>query len=382
MDDAQTAEQQKPAAKGSADGDDRARQNEGPKEKHAKQPAAPSPGRRRLLIGAGVLAAVLVLAGGGWYWWQARQWESTDDAFLESHVTRLAPQVSGRVAQLLVDDNQRVEAGQLLVQINPRDYEVSLENARARRGSAAAQLAEAAAQVAVRRAAIDQAKANQVVAEADLENAETTLRRFRSVDPRAVTRQQTDDAEATSRSSRARVDAARQEVAGAEAQAAAAEAQRRAAEAALHEAEAAVSNAELQLSYTRIAAPVAGRVANRGVEVGNYVTPGQALLSVVEPTVWVTANFKETQLREIRPGQPVRVKVDAYPDPVLKGRVDSLQRGTGARFSVLPAQNATGNYVKITQRVPVKIVIEDDRAKDMPLSPGLSVVPSVRVREE
>ena len=145
--------------------------------------------------------------------------------------------------------------------------------------------------------------------------------------------------------------------------------------------EAAITNAELQLSYASIVAPVAGRIANRGVETGNYVTPGQALLSVVEPRVWVTANFKETQLKDIRPGQAVEVKVDAYPDPVLKGRVDGIQRGTGARFSVLPAQNATGNYVKITQRVPVKIVLEDDRARDLPLSPGLSVVPSVRVRD-
>ena len=149
---------------------------------------------------------------------------------------------------------------------------------------------------------------------------------------------------------------------------------------ALDDAEAQLEDAELQLSYARIVSPVAGRVSNRGVEAGNYVTPGQALMSIVEPNIWVTANFKETQLRGIRPGQDVELKVDAYPDPVLRGRVDSIQRGTGARFSVLPAQNATGNYVKITQRVPVKIVFADDRAKEMPLSPGLSVVPRIRVR--
>jgi membrane fusion protein (multidrug efflux system) len=129
-----------------------------------------------------------------------------------------------------------------------------------------------------------------------------------------------------------------------------------------------------------VLAPVAGRVANRGVEAGNMVTPGQALLAVVEPDIWVTANFKETQLRRIHPGQEVEITVDAYPDPVLRGRVDSIQRGTGARFSILPPQNATGNYVKVTQRVPVKIVVADDRARQMPLSPGLSVAPSVRVR--
>ncbi|WP_165982610.1 HlyD family secretion protein [Dankookia rubra] len=380
MDDAPPAKRQKTEADDPPPGD---RKDEAPRKDQGEgggKPPAP-PWRRRLLIGGGALAGLLLLVGGGWWWWQSRLWEATDDAFLEAHVTRLAPQVAGRVAELLVDDNQRVEAGQLLLRIDPRDFEVALQNARARHGSAAAQVAEAGAQVAVRRAAIGQAQANVVIAEADQENAETSLRRFRSVDPRAVTQQARDDAEAQSRSARARVEAARQEVAAAEAQAAAAEAQRRAAEAALREAEAAVGNAELQLSYTSIAAPVAGRIANRGVETGNYVTPGQALLSVVEPSVWVTANFKETQLRQIRPGQAVEVKVDAYPDPVLKGRVDGIQRGTGARFSVLPAQNATGNYVKITQRVPVKIVLEDDRARDLPLSPGLSVVPSVRVRD-
>ncbi|MEN0072966.1 MAG: HlyD family secretion protein [Paracraurococcus sp.] len=354
---------------------------EDPAEEKGGEDKPASPRHRRLLVAAGLLAAVLVLAGGAYWWWQASHWESTDDAFLEAHVTRVAPQVSGPVAQLLVDDNQQVEAGALLVQIDPRNFEVALANAEARRGSAAAQIAEAEAQVSVRRAAIGQARANQIIAEADRENTETTLRRFRSVDPRAVTRQQTDDAEASARSARARVEAAKQEVSAAAAQAAAAEAQRRAAEAALREAEAAVSNAQLQLSYTRITAPVAGRIANRGVEAGNYVTPGQALLSIVERDVWVTANFKETQLRRIRPGQPVQVRVDAYPRPVLEARIDSIQSGTGARFSVLPPQNATGNYVKVTQRVPVKIVIEDDRAKDMPLSPGLSVVPRVRISD-
>ena len=352
------------------------REGEAPKDQPEQHPR-----RRRWLIAAGALVVVLLLAGGGWWWSQSRQWESTDDAFLETHVTRLAPQVAGRVLRLLVDDNQPVAEGALLVEIDPRDFEVALATARARQGSAAAQAAQSQAEVHVRSAATGQAAANVVVAEADLQNAETSLRRFRSVDPRAVTQQQRDDADAASRSARARLEAARQAVVASQAQEAASGAQAAAAGAALSEAEAAVANAELQLSYTRIVAPVAGRVANRGVEVGNFVTPGQALLSVVENDVWVTANFKETQLRGIRPGQPVEITVDAFPRPVLHGRVDSIQRGTGSRFSVLPAQNATGNYVKITQRVPVKIVLEDDRARDLPLAPGMSVVPQVRVRD-
>ncbi|MBL6456004.1 HlyD family secretion protein [Belnapia sp. T6] len=360
-----------------------AEQRDEPKRDEEKKPAeTPNPLRRRLLIGGGILAALLLAVGGGWWWWSSRQWESTDDAFIEAHVTRLAPQVGGRIARLLVQDNQRVEAGQLLVEIDPRDLDIALATARARQGSAAAQVAQAEAELAVRRASIGQADANVLVAEADLENAETSLRRFRSVDPRAVTQQQRDDAESGSRGARARLEAMRQAAAAARAQATSAEARIRAAEAAKHEADAAVANAELQRSYAGLTAPVAGRVTNRSVEVGNMVTAGQALLALVEPEVWVTANFKETQLRTIREGQTVEVKVDAYSDPVLRGRVDSIQRGTGARFSVLPAQNATGNYVKVTQRVPVKIVLADDRARNMPLSPGLSVVPRVRVRGE
>ena len=365
----------RPPDQGEAPGQDDAATPDKP---GAKPPT--SPGRRRLLIGGGALAAVLLLGGGIWWWLAARHWESTDDAFLEAHVTRLAPQVGGRIARLLVDDNQHVAAGELLVEIDPRDLDVQLENARARQGSATAQLAEARAEVAVRRASASQAQANIVVAEADRENAETSFQRFRNVDPRAVTQQQRDDAQAATRSARARAEATRQAAAAAAAQITSAEAQVQAAEAALREAAAAVANSELQLSYTRIVAPVTGRVTNRSVEVGNMVSPGQALLALVEPDIWVTANFKETQLSLIRPGQDVELKVDAYPDPVLRGRVDSIQRGTGSRFSVLPAQNATGNYVKITQRVPVKIRLADDRARDMPLSPGLSVVPSVRVR--
>lgn len=350
-----------------------------PEERKEEKPPA-SPTRRRWLILGGIAAAVLLLGGGLAWWLQARQWESTDDAFLEAHVTRLAPQVGGRVARLLVEDNQLVQAGQLLVEIDPRDLDVALANARARQGSATAQLAQARAEQAVRSANVAQAEAQIRVAEADEQNAESNQRRFRSVDPRAVTQQQRDDADAGLRSARARTEAQRQAASAARAQVASAGAQITAAEAAVREAEAAVANAELQLSYARITAPVAGRVANRSVEAGNYVTPGQALLSLVEPTVWVTANFKETQLRSIRPGQPVEVRVDSYPEPVLRARVDSIQRGTGARFSVLPPQNATGNYVKVTQRVPVKIVLQDDRARDLPLAPGLSVVPSVRVR--
>jgi membrane fusion protein (multidrug efflux system) len=352
--------------------------NKGQEDRPDQAPS--SPWRRRLLVSGGILAAILILGGGVGWWLRSRHWVSTDDAFIDAHVTRLAPRIAGQVVQLLVRDNQVVQGGDLLLEIDPADFQVRLNTARARRGSAAAQVAQLRAEVLVRQAAIGQAEANVVVAEAEQANAEATLRRFQSVDPRAVTQQQRDDSDAQARSARAKVEANRQAVAAARAQVASAEAQVSAAEAAMHEAEATVKDAELQLSYTRILAPVAGRVTNRSVEVGNYVNPGQALLALVEPDMWVTANFKETQLSGIRPGQAVEIRVDAYPEPRLNGVVDSIQSGTGARFSALPAENATGNYVKITQRVPVKILIQDDRARDMPLAPGLSVVPYVRRR--
>ena len=171
-----------------------------------------------------------------------------------------------------------------------------------------------------------------------------------------------------------------QTVEGANAQVAAAAAQQRAAETQVQAADANVATAELQLSYCTIVAPVTGRIGHRTVDVGNYVNPGQALFAIVQDDMWVTANFKETQLADIRPGQPVDISIDAIPSMTFHGRVDSFQPGSGTEFSVLPAENATGNYVKIVQRLPVKIVFDDDRLKNYRVCAGLSVEPSVRVR--
>ncbi|MBN8906124.1 MAG: HlyD family secretion protein, partial [Rhodospirillales bacterium] len=175
-------------------------------------------------------------------------------------------------------------------------------------------------------------------------------------------------------------DAARQAVGGARAQLAAAGAQVLAAEAQVQQADANAAAASLQLSYCTILAPVSGTIASRKVDVGNYVNPGQALFAIVQDDRWVTANFKETQLAHMRPGQDVELSIDAVPSVTFHGRVDSFQPGTGSAFSVLPAENATGNYVKVVQRLPVKIVFDDDRLKDHRLAPGMSVVPSIRIR--
>ncbi len=357
----------------------------GRQNKAAPRPAGsarPGPIRlkRRLGAGVGVLLVAGVIAGGTMYWLQTRDYVSTDDAFIDAYTTQVAPRVSGQVTKLLFTDNQHVTAGQTLVLIDPRDIQAKLDQVLAQQASAEASLQQTKAQVFVQQAAVDQAKANVLVAQSDLVQAREDYNRFIGVNPRAVTRQQVDSSTATFHSAEAKLEASRQTVSGAEAQVQAAQAQVLAAEAQVKQAAANVDAARLQLSYATIVAPVTGIVTHRTVEAGNFVNPGQALFALVQDDRWVTANFKETQLDAIRPGQPVDLSIDAVPSVTFHGKVDSFQAGTGSAFSVLPAENATGNYVKIVQRLPVKIVFDDDRIKDHPLAPGMSVVPSVKVR--
>jgi len=204
--------------------------------------------------------------------------------------------------------------------------------------------------------------------------------RYHAVDPKAITRQQLDNAQAVLRSAHARFDANGHAVAAARAQLEAQKAQVEAASAAITISDVEIANAELQLSYVSITAPQDGQVTKRTVELGNYVVPGQALLAIVSPNLWVTANFKETQLAHMHAGQKVILTVDACPDLDLHAKVDSFQAGSGNAFSSLPAENATGNYVKVVQRVPVKLVFDDDRVSQCRMAPGMSVLPSVTVR--
>jgi membrane fusion protein, multidrug efflux system len=336
--------------------------------------------KRVLGFSAGAVVLLGLIVGGTLYWLDARHFESTDDAQVDAYSTQMAPRVSGQVTKLLFADNQHVTAGQTLVLIDPRDFQAKLDQARAQQASAEASLQQAQAQVVVQQANVDQAIANVRVSESDLLQARQDNDRFHAINPGAVTRQQIDAATATFHSAQARLDAGRQTVGGAQAQVHAVQAQVLAAQASLKQAEANTQAAELQLSYCTIAAPMAGIVTHRTVAAGNYVSAGQPLFALVQDDRWVTANFKETQLAGIRPGQDVELAIDAVPSLTFHGRVDSFQAGTGTAFSTLPAENATGNYVKIVQRLPVKIVFDDERVKDYPLAPGMSVSPSVRVR--
>jgi membrane fusion protein, multidrug efflux system len=340
--------------------------------------APPKRGRAAAFLGLG--AILLLLAGGGtWYWLSVRGTQATDDAAIDGHISQVAPQIGGRVIALLVDDNQIVTAGQPLVTIDPRDFQVRLDQTEAQRAQAAAELAQAQATLAVRRADLGQAQSNIHMAEADQFQAQQDVTRYRAINPNAITRQTLDNATAAFRNAQAKVESQKHAADSMSAQLIVATTQVTAAEAALRTADANVANAKLQLSYTQIRAPAPGRVTRRTVEVGNYVNPGQALLAVVQPGLWVTANFKETQLTHMRPGQPTRLYVDAFPDAKLTGHVDSLQSGTGSVFSALPAENATGNYVKVVQRLPVKILIDGEEAQKLPLAPGMSVTARVDV---
>lgn len=270
--------------------------------------------------------------------------------------------------------------GQKLVLIDPRDFQVRLDQAGAQQANAMAQLAQANAQLAVQHANLDQAQANVVVAEAEQAQAKKDDDRYNALGPHAATQQQIDNANASLRSANAKLDAAHQAVAGAQAQLLAGQAQVVGAQAAVQQAKANVDAARLQLSYCTITAPVAGRVTHRTVDVGNYINPGQAMFAIVQDWLWVTANFKETQLGMMHPGEPVAIEIDAFPDADFHGHVDSFQAGTGSAFSVLPAENATGNYVKVVQRLPVKIVFDGSAPEERLLAPGMSVVPYVTVR--
>ncbi len=343
---------------------------------------APKRGGIGRIIGLSVGGVVLlaIIGGGVSYWLATRNWVSTDDAQVDAFTTQMAPRVSGQVTKLLFADNQHVTAGQVLVEIDPRDYQAKLDQARAQQASAEASAQQARAQVIVQQANVDQALANVEVTRADLLQARQDYDRFRAIDPHAVTRQQVDASTAMYHSAQARLAASLQSVEAAKAQVQAAQAQVLGADASLHQAEANVRAAELQLSYCTMVAPVAGIVTHRTGDVGNYVNPGQPMFALVQDDRWVTANYKETQLTSVHPGQDVEIVVDAIPSVTFHGVVDSFQAGTGTAFSVLPAENATGNYVKIVQRLPVKIVFRDERLKDHILAPGMSAVPSVRVR--
>jgi membrane fusion protein (multidrug efflux system) len=329
-------------------------------------PAPPPPhqrSRRPFIILAAVLAVVAVAAI--IYWLLNRNYATTDDAQIDGNIYQISPRIAGQVEQVLVTDNQHVTGGQVLVTLDPRDAEVAVAKAKADLEQAQAQLISAQANTAV-------AQANADSANADLTQAEQDFARYHALSRSAVSGLQLDQTDATIRSAKAKFDAAAAQTNADKASALAAQAQ-------LDAAKAQLQNAQLQLSYTSITAPAAGHVSERTVRAGDVEAIGAGLMAIVGDDVWVTANYKETQLAGIHQGNPATVTVDAIPGITFQAKVDSIQYGTGSVFSLLPAENATGNYVKIVQRVPVKLAITDPRAANYPLAPGMSVNPSITI---
>jgi membrane fusion protein (multidrug efflux system) len=338
--------------------------------------------QRPLLLTVGAVLFILVVIAALLWWLNARKFETSDDAFIDTHIVRLAPQIAGRVTQVLVDDNALVKQGQELIQIDSADAETRVAQNQAQKAQAQSQVDDALAQIRVNEAAYHQALADVAAAAAQADNAARDLARYEALqraNPAAVAQQQFDQAETTARQSAAQRDSAEKAAASRLAQIAASRTQVAAGRAQVNATQAELNAADINLGYNRIVAPLAGHVAQKTVALGDYVQPGTQLMAIVPLKIWVTSNFKETQLAHMRVGQHVDVHVDACPGDTITGHVDSIQRGAGQAFGILPPENATGNYVKVVQRVPVKIVL-DSVPDHCPLGPGMSVEPKVRVR--
>ena len=345
------------------------------------------PKKSRLPVFILAIVVVLAIIGGVVYWLMTRNFESTDDAYTEGNAVSIAPKVSGYVIERMVDDNMFVHRGDLMLRIDPRDYITARDQARANLELANAEMRSAEIDLEISRvrypASREEAKAQLAQALANQADATREYRRQKTVDQRATTQttvdQATTQAEATTATVR-QMQAQLQVASLVPQNIADVTATLKQRQAQVAQAKASLEQAELNLSYTEIRAPQDGTITRRNVDVGTYAQAGQQVFYVVSPQVWIVANFKETQLNRMRPGQHVAVDVDAYSKLKLHGHVESIQQGSGARFTTFPSENATGNYVKIVRRVPVKIIIDSgiDPGAGLPL--GLSVEPTVDLR--
>ncbi|VIO74123.1 putative multidrug resistance protein EmrK [Bradyrhizobium ivorense] len=333
-----------------------------------------------MLAAAGAVLLLAALIGGGAYWLNIRHYESTDDAFVAARSFAVASKVGGYVVDVPITDNQHVNAGDLLARIDERDYRIAVEQAGAQVAVAQANIANVEAQLDSQQEQIKQARAQEQQAEAQLKFAEEEASRAQNlVEKGAGTVQRQQQTRSDLDAQQANTSRAKTAVTAAELGVKTLEAQRKSSQASLEQAKAQLDQAKLNLQYTNIVAAQSGRVVKLSGAVGTYVAPAQSVMMFVPDEVWITANYKETQLTDMRPGQPVEIRIDAYPERKLTGRVASVQPGSGTAFSLLPAENATGNFVKVVQRVPVKIVV-DNWPGDVPVGPGMSVVPWTRVR--
>ncbi|HKB92147.1 MAG TPA: HlyD family secretion protein [Opitutaceae bacterium] len=357
---------------------------------------------RRRLSPRSIIGIIILIAVMAWvakFLYHLFRYEETDDAYVAGHVHQISSQVSGPVKAVLVKDNQAVKAGTVLIQIDPLEFDIGLLRAKASLAQAKAQdlqvlaaASQIAAQLTEAEARVYQAEAQtaQTKAQSDLAqlNHKRNLQLFQD-NTGAVTQADVDNtqsaldvAKAADQAAEANLRATKAAVVSALAAQEAAKAQHVGAQASVAAAEAQVSDAERQLSYASIKAPADGHIGNKSVEAGNRVDSGQALFALVEDEVWIVANFKETQLARMKPGMAVDVAIDALPGRIFEGAIDSIAPASGSQFALLPPDNATGNFTKVVQRVPVKIVFSADSIRDVQdrLRPGLSVVVDIKVR--
>jgi membrane fusion protein (multidrug efflux system) len=327
-----------------------------------------------------IVLLVIIVAAATSFFVMDGGYQSTNDAYVEGRVVRISPKVSGQLISLRVDDNDTVKADDLLLEIDPVDYQAKVD--------------QAVASVAATESAVEQAKAAVLRAEANVGEAQAAARaaategtrrasdyrRYAAMGTDGVSAQQLETAKHASDAANDQKDAAEKKAVAAAAELNVAKTNIQSAEAQVAAANAQLRFAQLQLQYTKVYAPESGNITKRNVESGDFVAAGQPLLAIVRPQRWVIANFKEVQLHRMRVGQPVEVRVDSFPDTPLRGRVQSLQSGTGSRFELLPPENATGNWVKVVQRLPVKIVFEPDQPGVDRLQPGMSAEVKVDTR--
>ncbi len=322
-----------------------------------------------ILVILGIVAAI-----------HSTYFQSTDDAFVEGRLVSVAPRVAAPVINLLVDDNQPVKAGTLLVELDPKDFEVALAQAEARLAEAKAGLNMSEKKVDESTSKVNKSFEDISSASSRLDFAKKDFERYKELyKDGIVSKQDFEKSKTALEVAEADYNAAQENSMATQHALDSGKAKAKADEAAIKKLEAEVEQAKLNLAYTKIYAPQDGKVAARSVEKGNYVNVGQPLMNIVPEQVWVVANFKEIQLTNMKPGQPVKVKVDTYPGKRFKAHVDSIQRATGAKSSLFPPENAVGSYVKIVQRVPVKIVFDED-ISDYNIVPGMSVVPKVKIK--
>jgi len=358
----------------------------GPPASAAPEPVVPKRRINPLLI-AGTLALLAAIWGVSKYL-HARNHVTSDNAQVDGHITPIAPKVQAFVSRVLVEDNQHVKPGDTLVVLDDRDLQVRLAQAEADLANAQASAGTgrtagmAEAQIQSSRATASGAAASVAAAEAAARKADADLQRYRGLAAKQIIpAQQLDAAQAAADAARANLEAVRRQAAASGSNVAVAAAGLRSAEARLEAARTAVENARIQIGYTVLTSPTEGIIARRKVEPGELVQVGQSLMSVVPlKDLWVTANLKETQLKDVRPGNPVEFSVDAYPGVTFHGKVESVAPATGARFALLPPDNATGNFTKVVQRIPVRIAVDGAQDPAHPLRPGMSVEATIKVK--